>query len=106
MNEVNGSKISVGQVNYSVAKPHAETPQENVETREIKDFGNPQAEALGRSMLFKGNDDVNNDIKALIENPQIAENSDEIFETAYNAAVDAGIANPYEEAASVATVSI
>ena len=72
----------------------------------ISDFSDPKAEALGRSMLFKGADDVKHDVKALLENPQIAENSDEAFETAFKAAQDAGVENPYEEAASFATTSM
>ena len=38
--------------------------------------------------------------------PQVAENSDNAFETAFKAAQDAGIENPYEEAASFATTSM
>ena len=48
-------------------------------------------------MLFKGADNINNDLKALMENPQIAENSDSLFEVAYNAALANGIENkPFE----------
>ena len=46
------------------------------------------------------------DLKALVENPQIAVNSDEIFETAYKAAQLSGMANPYEEAAAASTTSV
>jgi hypothetical protein len=57
-------------------------------------------------MLFKGVDDVNNDLKALLDNPQVAENSDEMFEVAFKAAQDAGLENPYEEAATASTTSM
>ena len=57
-------------------------------------------------MLFKGVDDINNDLKVLLDNPQIAENSDKMFEAAYNTAQKNGIANPYEVAASASTTSI
>ena len=76
MSEVNGPKISVNQINYSgIQKQQAEVPVEQVEdnTPQLKDFSNSKAEALGRSMLFKGADDVNNDLKAILENPEIAE---------------------------------
>ena len=108
MSEVNGPKISVNQVNFNgVQKQPAETTPEVKETApQLTDFSDSKAEALGRSMLIKGADGINNDLKALMENPQIAENSDEIFEAAYNLAVEKGIENPYEEAASAATVSI
>lgn len=109
MSEVNGPKISVNQVNYTgiQKQPTSETVTEiSDSTPQLTDFSDNKAEALGRSMLFKGVDDINNDLKALMENPQIADNSDKMFEIAYNAAVESGLENPYEEAASASTTSI
>ena len=109
MSEVNGPKISVNQLNYAgIQKQGNETTPEVVSdsTPQLTDFSDNKAEALGRSMLFKGADDVNHDLKALIDNPQIANNSDKMFEAAYKAAVDAGLENPYEEAATASTTSI
>ncbi len=109
MSEVNGPKFSVNQVNYSGIQKPAQEPAPEVkepETAKISDFSDPKAEALGRSMLFKGADDVKHDLMALLENPQIAENSDKTFETAFKAAEAAGVENPYEEAASFATTSM
>ena len=109
MSEVNGPKFSINQVNFnSTQKQPLDTPQGLKEGEEpkLKDFSDPKAEALGRSMLVKEADNTNNDLKALIKNPQIAENSDEMFETAYKAAVDAGIENPYEEASNFSTGSV
>jgi len=106
MSEINGPKIGVNQVNFnSTQKQIPETPQGITEENEpkFKDFSDPKAEALGRSMLVKDPDNVNNDLKALVKNPQIAENSDELFETSYQAALDSGIENPYEEAATFST---
>ena len=110
MSEINGPKISVNQLNYSgIQKPQGNIP-EITDTPEASpkftDFSDNKAEALGRSMLFKGVDDTNNDLKALLENPQIAENSDKMFEAAYNSAINAGIENPYEEAATASTTSM
>ena len=76
MSEINGPKFSVNQVNFSgIQKPVQEQPvnETSETTPQITDFSDSKAEALGRSMLFKGVDDVNNDLKALIDNPQIAE---------------------------------
>lgn len=109
MSEINGPKFSVNQVNFNgIQKPAQEIPAESLEaeTPKLNDFSDPKAEALGRSMLFKGADDVNHDLKALLDNPQIAENSDKMFETAFKAAQDAGIENAYEEAASFSTGSM
>lgn len=106
MSEINGPKFSVNQINFSsTPKQNPEVQPEVVEAQapKLQDFSDPKAEALGRTMLFKGADDVNHDLKALLENPQIAENSDEMFETALKAAQDAGVENPYEQAASFAT---
>ena len=109
MSEVNGPKISVNQLNYAGIQKQqsSETVPEVTESApQLTDFSDNKAEALGRSMLFKGVDDVNNDLKVLLENPQIAENSDKMFEAAYKIAMDNGLENPYEEAASASTASI
>ena len=108
MSEVNGPKISVNQVNFNgIQRQASEQPLPSEEKNpQITDFSDSKAEALGRSMLFKGADGVNNDLKALLANPEIAENSDKIFEAAYNVALDSGLENPYEEAASASTLSM
>ena len=108
MSEVNGPKISVNQVNYTaMPKQNVEPTAEPTETTaKWTDFSDTKAEALGRSMLFKGADSINNDLKALMENPQIAENSDKMFETMYKAALADGVQNPYEEASTATTVSV
>lgn len=109
MSEVNGPKISVNQVNFNGVQKQNQTQDVIVSdenTPQLTDFSDSKAEALGRSMLIKGADNLNNDLKALMENPQLAENSDEVFEAAYKAAQEAGLKNPYEEAASAATVSV
>ena len=46
-----------------------------------------------------------NDLKAILENPQIVENSDEIFETAYKLAVEEDLENPYEDACKASTTA-
>ena len=109
MSEINGPNFSIKQVNFnSSQKQSLDTPQGIKEGEEpiLKDFSDPKAEALGRSMLVKDADNTNNDLKALIKNPQIADNSDELFETAYKAAVDAGVENPYEEASTFSTGNV
>lgn len=110
MSEINGPKFSVNQLGYTgIQKQIAETPEAPITEEimpKITDFSDNKAEALGRSMLFKGSDDLNHDLKALLDNPQIAENSDKMFDIAYKAAVDAGVENPYEEAATASTASV
>ena len=110
MSEVNGPKFSVNQINYSgISKQPQETPSETIEQQEspkLNDFSDPKAEVIGRSMLLKGADDTKHDLKALIESPQIAENSDKMFETAFKAARESGLENSYEAAASFATGAV
>ena len=112
MSELNGPNFGVNQVNFKqIQKTNVEAmaellPDSEEKNKQITDFSNSKAEALGRSMLFKGVDDVNHDLKVLLENPDIAKNSDEIFETTFKAAQAAGMENPYEEAASASTVAI
>lgn len=106
MGEIDGPKISVNQINFSGIRTQNIEQEPKAESEpKITDFSDDKAETIGRSMLFRGNDDVNNDLKAIIENPQIAENSDRIFETTYAEAVTSGLENPYEEAASASTAS-
>ena len=108
MSEVNGPKINLNQVSYTgIQKQNSEPSPETVETNpQLTDFSDNKAEALGRSMLFKGADNVNHDLKVLLNNPEIAENSDEMFEAAYAAALEAGLENPYEQAATASTTSV
>lgn len=108
MSEVNGPNFSINQVNFNSTQKQTPDAQQEVKEEEpkFKDFSDPKAEALGRSMLVKETDNTNNDLKALLKNPQIADNSDDLFETAYKAAVGAGIENPYEEAVKFSTGNV
>ena len=106
MSEIDGPKISVNQVNFNSIKKQPQEPEASPiqeSTQQLTDFSDAKAETIGRSLLFKGADDVNSDLKALMENPQIAENSDKLFEMTYAEAQKAGMNNPYEEAASAST---
>lgn len=105
MSEINGPNIGVNnasQLNYSKQKQINEQSAESNEPI-LKDFSDTKAEALGRSLLFKGNDDINNDLKVLMESPQIANNSDKLFEISYNIAKNNNAENPYEIASEIAT---
>ena len=73
------------------------------EQEQISDISTNHAEIIGRSML--ANNVLDNDLNALLENPQVAENSDKLFEFAYERALKDDTANPYEEAASASTVA-
>jgi len=109
MSEINGPNFSINKVNFqNKQKPNMESVSEISEQDEpiLKDFSDPKAESLGRSMLIKDIDNINNDLKAIVKNPQIVDNSDEIFETAYNEALRTGLENPYEEAATFSTCHI
>ena len=109
MSEINGPNFSVNQINFNSSQKQPVDNQQGIKEDEepkLKDFSDPKAEALGRSMLVKDADNTNNDLKALIKNPQIADNSDKMFETAYKAAVDSGVENPYEEASTFSTGNV
>ena len=109
MSELNGPNLSVNKVNFQgVQKQQPDIvsvePQEKKDMPKINDFSNP-TEVLGRSQV-KGADNTNNDLKILLENPQFAENSDKMFEVAYEAAKSSGAEHPYEEASEFATGKI
>ena len=111
MSEINGSNFSVNPMNLQgvqkgVNETSADVPVEAEEVApKLTDFSDSRAEALGRSMLFKGVDGINNDLKAILDNPQIVENADELFETAYQIALQEGAENPYEEACKASTTA-
>ena len=108
MGEIDGPKISVNQINFKGIQKQNIEPEQGESTAnepKITDLSDNRA-VVGQSMLFRGTDDVNNDLKAIIENPQIAENSDKLFETTYAAALNSGMENPYEEAASASTAAV
>ena len=109
MGELNGPNFSVNKINFQGVQKqsHDVSVPEQTETDapRLTDFSDPRAEALGRSQV-RGADNINADLKALLENPQVAENSDKMFETAYKAAVDAGLEHPYEKASEFATGKI
>lgn len=110
MSEINGPKFSINHVNFGGIQKATQDADvnrfEESSAPQINDFSDPKAEALGRSMLIKNSDDTNNDLKALLDNPQIAENSDKMFEVAYKAAQNSGIEQQYENAASFATTAM
>ena len=104
MSEINGPKFGVNQINFQSSQKQTPETKQIVEEEapKLKDFSNPTAEVLGRLML-KDVDNTDHDLNTILKNPQIAENSDEMFETAFKAVQDAGVENPYEEAATFST---
>ena len=109
MDEINGN-FSVNQVKLNNSQKQiseqAQIINEEEKEPKLKDFSDPKAEALGRSMLIKDADNINNDLKALIKKPQIADNSDELFEKSYKAALASGVEHPYEAASTFSTGSV
>ena len=111
MNEINGSNFSVGYVQYRKMNKNAQEKAMEIQSEEnpqLTDFSDLKAEVLGRSMMlrFKSVDNVNTDLKELIENPQIADNSENLFNATYKIIQDNNIENPYEEAASLSTATV
>ena len=111
MGEINGPQFGINQVNFQgLQKNQEEVSEESTEkdVPQLKDFSNPKAEYIGRSQVqFRGGvDNRDADLKALLEDPQIAENSDKNFEAAYNALNSAGVEHSYEKACEFATAKI
>ncbi len=110
MSELNGTNLNnfnpIGK-NIMPKSPDVKPVEEQKsEPDKINDFSNPHAEIIGRSMLSVERDSTKNDLDALLENPQIAENSNKLFEFAYEQALQTGEENPYEEAASFSTTQM
>ncbi len=102
-NNTDISKAQIRDVKFSGSeKPESKIDTANVQGVEIKDFSNPQAEALGRSQV-SSTDNVKNDVAFGMANPEAIESSDRYFEMAYNNLVAQGHPNAYEEAAAQST---
>lgn len=68
---------------------------------EIKDFSNP-TEMLGRSQVSK-TDNLKSDVAFSKEHPEILNNSDKLFELAFESLSANGDPNAYEKACAIAT---
>ena len=107
MSELNGTNFNFNPVGKSIQPKSVETsklPTEPKTEEQIGDIKTNHAEVIGRSML--ANDTMKNDLDALLNDPQIAENSDKLFEFAYTQATENGVENPYEEAANFSTTQL
>jgi len=75
---------------------------EKAERAEIKEFNNPGADAVGRAMV--STDNLDNDIKKIIDAPQILDDSETLYKAAEQVAMANG-ATPEDAAAIAASVS-
>lgn len=74
----------------------------NSSEKEIKDFSNPPAEALGRSQV-SSTDNIKSDVAFGMEHSDAIHSSDRFFDMKYNELSAKGHPNAYEEAAAQAT---
>lgn len=68
----------------------------------VKDFSNPKAEVLGRSQVSP-TDNLKADVDFALSNQKAIENSDKLFEMAFNSLKEQGDPNAYEKACAIAT---
>ena len=106
MSELNGTNFNFSPIKNIQPKPvESEKVVADIKAEDVSsDITTNHAEIIGRSMLM--NDSTKNDLDALIKNPKIAENSDKLFEFAFQQAAENSVENPYEEAASFATTQL
>jgi hypothetical protein len=71
--------------------------QESESPKEITDLANMPSEVLGRSQIAK--DDIEHDMKIMIENPDMVEKANKFYEMAENVLKQSGSEHPAEEAA-------
>lgn len=106
MREIN-KNIEIGKmqkVDLHAGKPEQTETVVCPETEEkcVKDFSNPKAEALGRSQVSP-TDNLKADVNFVISNQKAVENSDKLFEIAYNSLSAKGDPEAYEKACAIAT---
>lgn len=105
MREIN-KNMDIGKVqkvDLQTSKTEKNEPQfcGEIEEVNVKDFSNPK-EVLGRSQVNKA-DNLKNDVSFGIANPKAIENSDKLFELAFNKLQSKGDPNAYEKACAIAT---
>jgi len=77
-----------------------------VPTKEIKDFSNPSGEVLGRSqVMVNKSDNIKEDIKFGMTNPEAIKSSDKLFELALAKLEAEGDPQAYEKACAISTSS-
>ena len=106
MSEIGKSEIGKINTSYSTQQlgiknnPKEEKAEERTE---IKEFNNPGAEAIGRAGVIT--DNLNSDIKKIIEAPSILDDSEKLYEVAEQVAIANGttsnkymyLINPFAE---------
>lgn len=102
-NNINGIKPEI-----KIEKKNLEKTSElnaEVENKNITDFSNPKAEALGRSQVNVANkDNLKTDIAFLSKNPDAVKSADRFFDVAYAQLLQKDVPNAYEKAAAMATI--
>lgn len=101
INKVDMAKMQKAEVKLSGAEKNDAYLAEETSTSEIKDFSNP-TEVLGRSQVSKS-DNLKSDLTFSAEHPEILNNSDKLFELAFENLSAKGDPNAYEKACSIAT---
>ncbi len=106
MREINKDmKIGkVQKVDLQKSKTQKTEPEFRAQLEEtnLKDFSNPTAEALGRSQISK-TDNLKKDVAFGTAYPEAIENSDRLFELAFEKLQAEGDPNAYEKACTIAT---
>jgi len=104
MSEIGKSDISKINANYNTQMlgKNNSPIEEKAERAEIREFNNPGAEAVGRAMINP--DNLDNDIKKIIEAPSILDDSETLYKAAEQVAMAKG-ATPEEAAAIAAGIS-
>lgn len=105
MREIN-KNMDLGKVQKSELKSNDSEKMDlqpiTSEGKEIKDFSNPTAEALGRSQVNK-TDNLKSDVAFASAYPQAISKSDKLFNMALAKLEADGDPNAYEKACSIAT---
>lgn len=105
MREIN-KNMDIGKIQKSELKSNDSDKMDlqpiTSEGKEIKDFSNPTAEALGRSQVSK-TDNLKSDIAFGISHPEAISKSDKLFNMALAKLEADGDPDAYEKACSIAT---
>ena len=98
---MNVSKIQKTEVKKEEQIEKTSPAFEKEEAKIVQDFSNP-SEILGRSQVTKS-DNLKEDVSFGVSNAKTIEQSDKLFELAYNNLKEQGDPNAYEKACTIAT---
>lgn len=93
----NVNNLNMGKVHMQPQTEAIKKETKELNNIEITDFKNPATEALGRSQVASGLDNLENNILYMIKNPDAVKQANAFFDNAYETLKASGNTEAYEK---------